>query len=80
MSEEKPICKIVMEEAKHMYKLVDDAQNTPMIKFTADPKEKDLSTKAWDLVREFQAELGKKYNYDPLKVKVNSGTGEVFSI
>lgn len=80
MSEEKQICTISIEEAKHMQKLVVDASNTPMIKFTADPNEKDASTIAWDLVREFQIELGKKYGYDWEKVKVNSETGEVFSI
>jgi len=80
MSEEIPICTMSLEEAEHMKKLVETAQSTPMIKMTSDPNEKDFSTIAWDTVREFQTELGKKYNYDFEKVKVNSQTGEVFKI
>ena len=52
-----------------MYKA---AQKTPVIKVTSDPNEKDLSTMAWDAVRDKMDELGKKYGYDPRNSAINS--------
>lgn len=62
--EEVSIATISADEIKKLTELYLNAQNTPMIKFTSDPNEKDLSTRAWDVVREFQKELGIKYGYD----------------
>lgn len=77
MSEHKPICTITKAEIEHMLKLHKNAQETPMIKFTSDPTEKDMSAKAWDAVREFQQEMGKKYGYQWDHVVINP-EGEVF--
>ena len=72
------VCTLDEEETKRMLFLHGRAQNTPMIKMTSDPKEKDFSTLAWDDVREFQIEMGKKHNYDWEKVMVNKENGKVF--
>jgi len=77
MTENKPLAVLEKEEIKKLLELYNMAQNTPVIKMTSDPNEKDFATLAWDEVREFQIELGKKYHYDWQKVKVN-GKGECF--
>lgn len=79
MTENEPICKLTEEEIKKILKLYTDAQNTPVIKFSSDPNEKDMATQAYDKVREFQQELGKKYNYDWEKHGINE-KGEVIPI
>jgi hypothetical protein len=62
---------------KHDYKelleLYKTAQTVPMIKMTSDPMEKDLSTQAWDKVREKMDDLGRKYNYNPKEYGVMTG-------
>jgi len=72
-----PVCVLDEEETKRMLALHQSAQNAPMIKFTSDPYEKDLSTLAWDVVRNFQIEMGKKYKYNWEKVMMR-GDGKVF--
>ena len=65
-----PIAKLAEEETKKIFALFLSAQNAPAIKFTSDPNEKDLSTLAWDEVRNMQIELGKKYGYDHTKIVI----------
>jgi hypothetical protein len=72
--------KITKEECDKLVELYRKAGNTPMIKFTSDPKEKDLSTLAWDNVRSFYDELGKKYNFDPKEKCINPQTLEIIDI
>ena len=62
-----------------LLRLYKTAEETPVIKFTSDLNEKDLATKAWDRVREFQQQLGKEYGYDWEKFAVNA-KGEVIAI
>lgn len=79
ITENKPILTITKAEIEYLLKLYTDAQNTPVIKFSSDPNEKDQATLAYDRVREFQQELGKKYNYDWEKHAIN-GKGEVIPV
>jgi len=65
-----PIAKLAEDETKKLFGLFLSAQHAPMIKFTSDPNEKDLATLAWDLVRNMQIELGKKYGYDHTKTVI----------
>lgn len=76
MSDEK-ICQLSVDDAKLLLTAFEQAQNTPMIKFSSD--QKDLATSAWDRVRDIQIELAKKYGYNWEAVKI-SGKGEVFKI
>ena len=70
---------ISQEDLKLLLELYNTAQTAPVIKFSSDPNEKDMSTLAWDRVREFQQALGKKYDYDWEKVAIN-GKGEMIQI
>jgi len=71
--------KISKEDLDQLLALHNSAQNAPVVKFTSDPNEKDLSTKAWDRVRDFQQGLGTKYNYDWEKYAIN-GKGELILV
>ena len=75
----KSLKSISQEDYEKLLELYKSAQTTPMIKFSSDPNEKDQATLAYDKVREFQQELGKKYNYDWEKHAIN-GEGEVIPV
>ena len=70
---------ISQNDLEKLLELHKSAQTTPMIKFSSDPKEKDLSTLAWDVLRDFQIELGKKYQYDWEKIAIDR-KGEIIQI
>jgi len=66
-------------EAKHLQDLYLKAQATPMIKFSSDPMEKDLSTQAWDAVRAEYERLGEKYNFNPELVQISPASGRIIN-
>ena len=68
---------ISQENLKELLELYETARNTPVITFSV--SEPSFADKAWDKVREFQEELGKKYDYDWHKVAIN-GKGEIIPI
>jgi hypothetical protein len=68
--------KLSEEEHQRLTALYKTAQTTPVIKLTSNPNEKDWATAAWDKVREYMDELGRKYGYDPAKYAINKD-GEV---
>lgn len=59
-----PIAQLSEDETKKIFGLLLSAQHAPAIKMSSNPNEKDFATQAWDLVREMQTEMGKKYGYD----------------
>src|SRR3990167_8435038 len=63
--------KLDESDLKKLIDLHQRATNTPCIKLSSNPNEKDFATLAWDDVRDFQIELGKKYGYDWQKVAIN---------
>jgi len=65
------------KDLKKLLELYKTAQTTPVITFSVN--EPSFADKAWDNVREFQQELGKKYAYDWEKVAIN-GKGEIIQI
>ena len=68
------------EELKHLIELTKKAENTPVIAMSleAGMKGRDWATLAWNDVRDYWHELGRKYDFDPTKVKgIDSKTGEV---
>lgn len=71
---------VTREECDKLQALYKRAGETPMIKFTSNPEEKDLSRLAWDDVRDYYDELGKKYNFDPSKQAINPKTLEIVDI
>ena len=75
---------ILLEKADldKLVELTKEAQQTPVIAMSmADGLAgRDWATLAWDRVRGKWAELGKKYGFDPTRVKgINSDTGEVLT-
>jgi len=69
--------KIVLseEDRKELVKLYEDAQTTPVIYFRPGVS---LADTAWRWVRQKMDELGKKYGFDPRKMKgINKKTGEI---
>ena len=71
--------KITDEENKKLQDLYKEAQNTPVIAMSVkDGMEgRDWATQAWNRVREYMDELGKKYGYDPATHAIDGKTGEV---
>jgi len=70
--------KITLEkdELKELLELTEKANNAPVI--IVAPGTKDLSTQAWNRVRENWDMLGEKYDFAPSDVKgINTTTGEV---
>lgn len=70
---------IEKEDLDELLKLYSKAENTPMIKMTADPKQKDWATLAWEQVTVLQQKLGEKYHYNWEKNAINM-KGEVIPI
>lgn len=69
------------EDRKELVELYKRAQHTPVIGFSCQQmlEGKDLASLSWTDVRNKMAELGKKYGFDPTKMKgIASETGEVF--
>jgi len=62
-------------DLKKLLELYNTARTTPVISLTG-KAEDDWSKLAWDSVREFQQELGKKYDYDWEKTGID-GKGEI---
>lgn len=67
--------KITEKENKKLQDLYKIAQTTPVI--TMKVGEKDWATEAWDRVRDYMDELGKKYGYNPATNAIDPKTGEV---
>lgn len=68
------------EELDHLKELTREASNTPVIAMSSHDilTGRDWSSMAWDQVRYYWQELGRKYGFDPEEVKgINSTTGEV---
>lgn len=67
------------EDRKELVKLYEEAKTTPVIGFSVQQmiEGRDFASLAWDRVRRKMDELGRKYGYDPTKVKINKRTGEV---
>ena len=79
MNEQKRI-QLSEEDRQKLVKMYCDAQRTPVIGFsTLDMIEgRDLASLAWDRLRGEIDALGKKYGFDPKKMKgIHSQTGEV---
>jgi len=71
--------KLSEEDRKQLVELYEEAQRTPMIGFSTSQmiEGRDLASLAWDRVRSKMDELGKKYGFDPRKIKGIKKTGEV---
>lgn len=74
--------KIVLseEDRKELAEMYRRAQTTPVIWLPTEynPNPKDWAQQAWDEVRAKMDDLGKKYGFDPKKIKgISSKTGEV---
>ena len=73
------ICEeISKEDLDKLLDLYIKAQNTPVISFTGKAND-DWSIQAWTKVRDFQKELGGKYNYDWKNYAVN-GKGKLIKV
>jgi hypothetical protein len=71
---------LTKEELTKLLELTNAAKNTPVIYVGVDvgPGSNSWADDAWDAVREYWRELGKKYNFDPESVRgISSKTGEV---
>lgn len=73
------MAKIEKEELYKLIELVEWANKAPVIKFSSDPKEEDVSTRAWRKVAEYMDELGEKYSVDLASQKygIDPKTGEI---
>ena len=69
------IATLTTEEREKAAELYKDAQTTPVV--TMGVGHKDWATQAWDRLRDYLNELGKKYGYDPEKAGIDTNTGEV---
>jgi len=68
------------DDLKELLRLNDEASNTPVIALSlADGLAgRDFASLAWNRVRDKWEEFGKKYDFDPTKVKgIKRDTGEV---
>lgn len=74
-----PLIKVTDEERLHLLDLYKTAQNTPVIAMSVQEglDGKDWASQAWNRVREYMDELGKKYGYDSEHYAVHPQTGEV---
>jgi len=72
---------ITKDELEELKDLTREAEDIPPIFILPEDSllhNRDLSSYAWDLVRDYWFELGKKYGFDPRKVKgIDSKTGEI---
>lgn len=74
------IIKLSEEDRKELADLYHTAQTTPVIALTCQDmlEGRDWATLAWNDVRKKMDELGKKYGFDPRKMKgIDSKSGEV---
>ena len=68
--------KLSEEDRKELVKLYERAQTTPVIKMSMSSP--SWATQAWDDVRRKMDVLGKKYGFDPKKMKgIKKKTGEI---
>jgi len=65
------------EDLDKLLGLYNTAQNTPVITMSVD--QPSFADQAWDIVRKFQQELGKKYDYNWETNAIN-GQGEIIPI
>lgn len=67
------------DDKEKLAELYHKAQTTPVIAFNLEAAVggEDMSTLAWNHVREFMDILGKKYVFNPGTCTINSITGEV---
>ena len=77
MKEEK--IKLSNDDKDKLAELYHRAQTTPVIAFdsAAARAGEDMATLAWNSMRKFMDELGKKYGYNPAVCAINTETGEV---
>jgi hypothetical protein len=72
---------ITEEELQELKELTSQAETVPPVFILPEDSllhNRDLGSYAWDVVRDYWLELGKKYGFDPRKVKgIDSNTGEV---
>lgn len=66
-------------DRKKLTELYQTAQTTPVIAMSSKGalEDRDLSTLAWNSVRNFMDVLGKKYGFDPIGCAIDSKTGTV---
>jgi hypothetical protein len=71
--------KLSNEDREKLAKLYKTAETTPVIAFTCQDmaEGRDFASLAWNDVRNFMDELGKKYGFDPKKVAISRATGVV---
>jgi len=74
--------KIVLseEDRKELVQLYETAETMPVIGFSVRQmiEGENLASLAWNRVRQFMDKLGKKYGFNPKKIKgINKITGEV---
>lgn len=72
--------KLELDELKKLLELTDRATNMPVIAMSVEDgiKGMDWATLAWNNVRDYWQELGKKYNFNPEHVRgIDRKTGEV---
>jgi hypothetical protein len=67
--------KISIEESDKLKELHQTASTTPVI--TLSMGSPDASSLAWNRVREYMDELGKKYGYNPAEYAIDLETCEV---
>ena len=68
--------KLNEEDRIKLVEMYTNAQSTPVIQVA--PGNDDLATIAWKRVRQHMIELGKKYDFDPDKIKgIDPTSGEV---
>jgi hypothetical protein len=74
--------KLSEEDREKLAKLYETAQKTPMIALSSQDmlEGRDFASLAWNDVRNFMNELGKKYGFDPKKVGISAATGGVFPL
>lgn len=71
------------EDRKELVKLYEEAEKTPYLVYQTEmrggiPHARDTASDAWNRVRYKMEELGKKYGFDPRKMKgINKKTGEI---
>ena len=70
--------KLTSEEHSRLMELYQKARNTPMIAMTTQDalSGKDWATQAWDEVRAYMDELGKRYGYIPQTAQISPKSPE----
>lgn len=78
-----PKIKLSEEDRAALVKLYERAERTPMLVYHTElkdgvPTARDTATDAWADVRRKMEELGKKYGFEPKKMKgISKKTGEI---